>query len=1621
MRKIILSALFCLFSGTAFCQSNPGFYHGEVPTAAQWNAAFATKQDVLSYTPLNIAGGVMTGELITNPSSLSSSGFNIPPGVAPTSPVNGDLWATSNGVYARVNGETVGPFGTGGGGITGPGSTTVNDFACWNNTIGTLLKDCTIGIGTAITSSVAGYGLYIGTGGSAGLLEQFTYGAYVFSALGYALNNPLGLPSATSPVFGGISEFTGSASVVNLQSPPADIFAVSAGGATLQVCYLTGCIANDFLTAVYGRWTTALDASKSEYLFSLDSVSNTGLSPPWTATTPFGAAWVTGHVYPGFSYVTSGGNLYYSAPGGTSGPTAPNCPTLDATCSDGAVTWGWLSATPSLFYVNNAGNLYSTAGLGTSGATPPTCVSGTCSDGVLTWTYVNNSIVANKVGAFYSWVTHANVAGGSWGESHDVSSMADNSFMIGAEFDFNKGGQIDCTPGVIDCYTIYVGGYGTHTITAYISFASPPGPKTQAFYGMLIAGPYSASTSDIEIDDNADIGLGISTLVPTTHSIASIQDISTSPVGLWLTGTYSFAAITTGDGVAGWGLALGASATSGANVVSQSIVFNYFNASSVENNMTWTAGNNVMFLGSTEAGASVLIPGLASGGTSCVQAGSTGQLSITGSPCGSGSGAVGSVTNSDGSLTISPTTGAVVASLNYAHAGTYSVTQNFAGPQAQITLGANGGNLGKIQLNGSTSGSFAIEPQAAAGSPLWMVGTSSGTPAVTASSPLTITAATGNIAITGAVGGVLAGAGPAFTPTPTLGTSGTLAGSIALYGNTSTATITIVTAYTGSSAYNATIPALTASDTFDMIGLAQTLSNKTLASPVFSGTASGSGTIPIAVLSGFGPGVETALAIQVNHASGFPLVNTVVPTVGDCLQWGSNGVTDAGGPCTTGGGGGTVSSGNAYDLAYYAANGTTVSGLTTGISGQFLVENGSVIPTWVTASGDCTLANTGALTCTKTSGTAFGALATVTPGTGVPTAVSVNIGTAGSFVVNGGALGTPSSGTATYLTGLPLAGLASQAANTVVGALTATTPSALAMPSCYGAGSALQWQIAAGFQCNTSISAASAPASGLTGTTLPSGVTLSSLTSVGTLTSLTTSGLIIVDLNSAAPAALTGSGLQIVAANSTAANVEIMTFGVDYPSFVARTANGTEASPSGVLSGAVLADFDTRPFDGTSWASVGTSGVHMVAQENFSATAHGSYLDFRCTAPTTTTQLSCGTVTSTGFQGAIGATTAATGKFTTLLATSLALNGATIGSNALAITGTAAISSTLTSAADTITSASANALAVGLNGATNPAFNVDASTASSATGINIKSAAAAGGLAISVISSGTNEALTINAKGSGTIGIGNVSTGAVTITPATTLSAALTYGGVTLSNAVTGTGNMVLSASPTFSGTVAGAGTHPLSVLATQAANTVVGNATASSASPTALAMTSCSTAASAVNWTTSTGFGCNTSVTAAAVPLSGITGLGLNVPTALAIAASTAGGPAIYGSVPTIANFGAPGTITAPATTYYMGYQTSTTENTSNWITPRAGTFRNLYASVNVAPGTGQTFTVTLRVNGASPASGPTCTISAAATTCNDLTHTATITAGQPYDLLFVTSTTAAATVPVGSAELDQ
>ena len=80
-----------------------------------------------------------------------------------------------------------------------------------------------------------------------------------------------------------------------------------------------------------------------------------------------------------------------------------------------------------------------------------------------------------------------------------------------------------------------------------------------------------------------------------------------------------------------------------------------------------------------------------------------------------------------------------------------------------------------------------------------------------------------------------------------------------------------------------------------------------------------------------------------------------------------------------------------------------------------------------------------------------------------------------------------------------------------------------------------------------------------------------------------------------------------------------------------------------------------------------------------------------------------------------------------------------------------AVGVTTTGAAG-ITVSSATALTVAKTGS-NYALQVDTATASAATGLKITSAAAAGGLAVAVISSGTNEALTIGSKGAAALNL----------------------------------------------------------------------------------------------------------------------------------------------------------------------------------------------------------------------------------------------------------------------------
>ena len=153
MRRLILAlASLALSSIAALAQSSPNLITGQVPTAAQWNKFFADKQDVLGYVPLNVAGGTMTGLLTTAASTATTAGFRAQQGTAPSSPVNGDVWMTTAGLFYRANSVTIGPLvDASGSGVT---SVTANNASLTiSPTAGAVLAE--VNLGNAFTWTAA--------------------------------------------------------------------------------------------------------------------------------------------------------------------------------------------------------------------------------------------------------------------------------------------------------------------------------------------------------------------------------------------------------------------------------------------------------------------------------------------------------------------------------------------------------------------------------------------------------------------------------------------------------------------------------------------------------------------------------------------------------------------------------------------------------------------------------------------------------------------------------------------------------------------------------------------------------------------------------------------------------------------------------------------------------------------------------------------------------------------------------------------------------------------------------------------------------------------------------------------------------------------------------------------------------------------------------------------------------------------------------------------------------------------------------------------------------------------------------------------------------------------------
>lgn len=256
------------------------------------------------------------------------------------------------------------------------------------------------------------------------------------------------------------------------------------------------------------------------------------------------------------------------------------------------------------------------------------------------------------------------------------------------------------------------------------------------------------------------------------------------------------------------------------------------------------------------------------------------------------------------------TTGAVAGGsntqvqFNSSNALAGSATLTWVSPELDIGAAGATGILG---LAGTTSGKVSQKSQAVAGTPTVTWGTSSGTPAVTASSPLAITAATGNVtcatcvtssgggaisgtapisvsaagavSITGAAGQILAGASPAFTATPTFGVSGTSIGTLSLAGNTSGAVTLTPQATAGSPTVTfgtgSGTPAVTATSPLAISSTTGNATCTTCATTTNGGALSG--TSPVAISAAGAISLSGGAGQVPNGATG---AFTATPTLG---------------------------------------------------------------------------------------------------------------------------------------------------------------------------------------------------------------------------------------------------------------------------------------------------------------------------------------------------------------------------------------------------------------------------------------------------------------------------------------------------------------------------------------------------------------------------------------------------------------------------------------------------------------------------------------------------------------------------------------------------------------------
>lgn len=400
----------------------------------------------------------------------------------------------------------------------------------------------------------------------------------------------------------------------------------------------------------------------------------------------------------------------------------------------------------------------------------------------------------------------------------------------------------------------------------------------------------------------------------------------------------------------------------------------------------------------------------------------------------------------------------------------------------------------------------------------------------------------------------------------------------------------------------------------------------------------------------------------------------------------------------------------------------------------------------------------GSVITSSGAGGALGALSFVTPGTGIANALGVNVGSAGAPVVNGGALGTPASGTATSLTGLPISTGLAGAGTGVLTALGVNVGSAgapvlfngaLGTPSSGTLSSATGLPVATGISgMGTGVATALAINIGSAGAPVlfnGAGGTPSSL--VGTNISGTAAGLTSgnVTTNANLTGDVTSLGNATAIASGVIVNADLnASAAIDATKIADGTVTSAEFQFINTLSSNAQTQLDAK--QATLTNSAGLRGA--LSDEN----GTGAALFSGATSPTFVTPV-LGAATATSING---------NTFTTGTYTLTGTAGKTLTfNNSLTLAGTDGITMTTPSTSFTAARTDAGNTFTGVNTFTSPKIITDLSdtngnelfkvtaTGSAVNEFTVANAATAGNPVLSATGGDSNIGMTFTPKGTG--------------------------------------------------------------------------------------------------------------------------------------------------------------------------------------------------------------------------------------------------------------------------------